>query len=297
MSRPRFCCPATPSRSSPPRSRRWSIASRPSAKSAEMAGGRGLHGLRFFARLPEALSRQRQPWGDRGLRPEDPQRRRSDRHQRRRVRGQLPGRFPPQCRRHDSCTGSTSSTIAWSWSIWAGAAWSARCAWDAIRSASAFLRDAKYAWVSNVGMFEYPLLPGVTPKSGPTAGLSFPAYGVPSKEAEEGVVAEGKKIPGLGSPNHPDAMSVFKVESGDRPGRGKDQDRLSGWPAPRAISTPSAAPAPARWSRASGSPTSPTPRTIRSRSSMSGATQSWTRSSCSCRGWKRSAACCPSRSP
>jgi DNA-binding beta-propeller fold protein YncE len=72
--------------------------------------------------------------------------------------------------------------------------------------------DAKYAWVSNVGMFEYPLLPGVTPKSGPTAGLSFPAYGVPSKESEEGVVAEGQKIPGLGSPNHPDAMSVFKVE-------------------------------------------------------------------------------------
>ena len=71
--------------------------------------------------------------------------------------------------------------------------------------------DAKYAWVSNVGMFEYPLLPGVTPTSGPTSGLSFPAYGVPSKEAEEGVVVDGRKIPGLGSPNHPDAMSVFKV--------------------------------------------------------------------------------------
>lgn len=71
--------------------------------------------------------------------------------------------------------------------------------------------DAKHAWVSNVGMFEYPLLPGVTSTSGPTSGLSFPAYGVPSKEAEEGVVVDGKKIPGLGSPNHPDAMSVFKV--------------------------------------------------------------------------------------
>ncbi len=71
--------------------------------------------------------------------------------------------------------------------------------------------DAKCAWVSNVGMFEYPLLPGVTPISGPTSGLSFPAYGVPSKEAEVGVVIDGKKIPGLGSPNHPDAMSVFKV--------------------------------------------------------------------------------------
>ena len=72
-------------------------------------------------------------------------------------------------------------------------------------------RDGRFAWVSNVGMYEYPLLPDVTPANRATAGLSFPAYGVPSKEAEEGVVVDGKKIPGLGSPNHPDAMSVFKV--------------------------------------------------------------------------------------
>jgi YVTN family beta-propeller protein len=72
-------------------------------------------------------------------------------------------------------------------------------------------RDGRYAWVSNVGMFEYPLIPGVTPKNRRSAGLSFPAYGVPSREAEEGVTVEGKLIPGLGSPNHPDAMSVFKV--------------------------------------------------------------------------------------
>ena len=59
------------------------------------------------------------------------------------------------------------------------------------------------AWVTNVGMFEYPLLPGA---------LSFPPYGVPSKEAEEGTVAEGLSVPGLGSPNHPDAMSLFAVD-------------------------------------------------------------------------------------
>lgn len=71
--------------------------------------------------------------------------------------------------------------------------------------------DGKYAWVSNVGMYEYPLLPGVNPTNRATAGLSFPAYGVPSKEAEQGVMIGGVFIPGLGSPNHPDAMSVFKV--------------------------------------------------------------------------------------
>ena len=72
-------------------------------------------------------------------------------------------------------------------------------------------RDQRYAWVSNVGMFEYPLIPGVTPKNRRTAGLSFPVYGIPSREAEEGVMVDGRIIPGLGSPNHPDAMSVFKV--------------------------------------------------------------------------------------
>lgn len=72
--------------------------------------------------------------------------------------------------------------------------------------------DESHAWVSNVGMFEYPLVPGVTEDNRKTTGLAFPAYGVPSKEAEDGVVVEGKRIPGLGSPNHPDAMSVFAVD-------------------------------------------------------------------------------------
>jgi YVTN family beta-propeller protein len=74
--------------------------------------------------------------------------------------------------------------------------------------------DEKTAWVSNVGMFEYPLVPGVTPETREKAGLPFPAYGVPSKEAEDGVDVNGVRVPGLGSPNHPDAMSVFGVDLG-----------------------------------------------------------------------------------
>jgi len=73
-------------------------------------------------------------------------------------------------------------------------------------------RDGGFAWISNVGMFAYPLIPGVNPSNRAVAGLDFPAYGVPSREAEEGVEIGGRKIPGLGSPNHPDAMSVFKVD-------------------------------------------------------------------------------------
>jgi len=72
--------------------------------------------------------------------------------------------------------------------------------------------DERTAWVSNVGMFEYPLVPGVTNNNRATAGLPFPAYGIPSKEAEDGVEANGVRVPGLGSPNHPDAMSVFSVD-------------------------------------------------------------------------------------
>ncbi len=74
--------------------------------------------------------------------------------------------------------------------------------------------DGRTAWVTNVGMFEYPLLPGVTKDNRSTAGLTFPAYGIPSKEAVEGTVAEGLQVPGLGDPNHPDAMSVFAVDLG-----------------------------------------------------------------------------------
>jgi YVTN family beta-propeller protein len=72
--------------------------------------------------------------------------------------------------------------------------------------------DERFAWVSNVGMFEYPLVPGVTRETRAERGLPFPAYGVPSKEAEEGVAVGGVRVPGLGSPNHPDAMSVFGVD-------------------------------------------------------------------------------------
>jgi len=72
--------------------------------------------------------------------------------------------------------------------------------------------DGRRAWVTNVGMYEYPLLPGVTEQNRATSGLVFPAYGVPSREAEQGTVAEGVEVPGLGDPNDADAMSVFQVD-------------------------------------------------------------------------------------
>ena len=64
--------------------------------------------------------------------------------------------------------------------------------------AIALSANERSAWVSNVGMFEYPLLPGVTPDNRSTAGLTFPVYGVPSNEVEEVMTSEGLQAPGLG---------------------------------------------------------------------------------------------------
>jgi DNA-binding beta-propeller fold protein YncE len=72
--------------------------------------------------------------------------------------------------------------------------------------------DGKTAYVTNVGMFRYSLVPGYNPKDALHTGLTFPPFGFPSKEAEDGTVVEGKKTPGLGSPNVPQSNSVFVLD-------------------------------------------------------------------------------------
>ena len=72
--------------------------------------------------------------------------------------------------------------------------------------------DGKTAYVTNVGMFRYSLVPGYNPKDALHTGLDFPPFGFPSKEAENGTVVQGKKIPGLGSPNVPQSNSVFVLD-------------------------------------------------------------------------------------
>lgn len=72
--------------------------------------------------------------------------------------------------------------------------------------------DKKTALVANVGLYAYPLVPGVTPRNKDSMMLDFPPYGVVTKESEEGTEVKGRKIPGLGSPHVPDAMSVFTID-------------------------------------------------------------------------------------
>lgn len=71
--------------------------------------------------------------------------------------------------------------------------------------------DKKQAFVANVGVYSYPLIIGATPQNINDLMISHHPYGENTQESREGTLVEGKQIPGLGSPNHPDAMSVFTI--------------------------------------------------------------------------------------
>lgn len=81
--------------------------------------------------------------------------------------------------------------------------------------ALALSADGQRAYVSNVGMFHYELVPGYNPKDPRDTGLDFPAFGFPSKEAKEGVMVGGKRIPGLGDPNTPESNSLWVIDLSD----------------------------------------------------------------------------------
>jgi len=72
--------------------------------------------------------------------------------------------------------------------------------------------DHKQAFVANVGVYSYPLITGATPANYNDLMISHHPYGENTPESREGTLVEGKQIPGLGSPNHPDAMSVFTID-------------------------------------------------------------------------------------
>ncbi len=72
--------------------------------------------------------------------------------------------------------------------------------------------DKKIAFVANVGVYDYPLITGATPKNYDSLLISHHPYGDNTKESINGTVVEGRKVPGVGSPLHPDAMSVFTID-------------------------------------------------------------------------------------
>ncbi|MBO2031643.1 phosphoesterase [Siccationidurans ginsengisoli] len=72
--------------------------------------------------------------------------------------------------------------------------------------------DHRTALVANVGMYAYPLIVGATPKNADSLMITRHPYGNNTPESINGTTVEGRTIPGLGSPNAPDAMSVFAVD-------------------------------------------------------------------------------------
>lgn len=72
--------------------------------------------------------------------------------------------------------------------------------------------DKKTAFVANVGMYEYPLITGSTPDNYDSLLISHHPYGDNTDESINGTVVEGRQVPGVGSPLHPDAMSVFTID-------------------------------------------------------------------------------------
>jgi DNA-binding beta-propeller fold protein YncE len=89
----------------------------------------------------------------------------------------------------------------------------------------ALSRDGKRVYVSNVGTFSYTLVPGYDAKNPRDTGITFPAFGYPSKEAEEGAAVEGKQIAGLGDPNVPESNSLYVIDVRN-PSRPKVLDRI-----------------------------------------------------------------------
>lgn len=72
--------------------------------------------------------------------------------------------------------------------------------------------DNRFAFVANVGMYAYPLVEGLTEKNADSMMISRHPYGDNTKESINGTIVEGKKIPGVGSPLSPEAMSVFVID-------------------------------------------------------------------------------------
>lgn len=83
----------------------------------------------------------------------------------------------------------------------------------------ALSEDKRRLYVTNIGTFEYQPIPGADPKNLRETGLSFPAFGFPSKEAENGAKRQTAKgevnVPGLGDPNAPQSNSLCVVDVAD----------------------------------------------------------------------------------
>ena len=88
--------------------------------------------------------------------------------------------------------------------------------------------DGQTAYVANVGMYEYAILPGVEKEQLDSTAWDFPPYAYGTEAAAQGDTIDGQFVPGLGDPNVPEAFSVWEIDLGRAAGDGQGQDRFSG---------------------------------------------------------------------
>src|SRR6185312_7678003 len=74
--------------------------------------------------------------------------------------------------------------------------------------------DHRLAFVANVGMYDYPLIPDITPANYDSMLIPWHPYGNDTKESIHGYTWKGRKIPGVGDPRDPRAMSVYTIDLG-----------------------------------------------------------------------------------
>ena len=72
--------------------------------------------------------------------------------------------------------------------------------------------DGQRLYVTNTGLFEYSVIPGSDANDRAKAGLHFPPFGFPSKQARDGVKIEGKQVPGLGDENSERGSSLWTYD-------------------------------------------------------------------------------------
>src|SRR5947207_812901 len=76
--------------------------------------------------------------------------------------------------------------------------------------------DGNRLYVTNTGLFEYTTIPNASENDPLHTGLHFPPFAYPSREARQGVTAEGKEIRGLGDENSDQGSSLWTYDLTDR---------------------------------------------------------------------------------
>ena len=85
--------------------------------------------------------------------------------------------------------------------------------------------DGATLYVANIGLFEYSAIDGFDPNNFKETALTFAPFPYLSREMIEGATVQGIRVPGLGDPNAPEAVSLYAIDLGD-PDRGRVTARI-----------------------------------------------------------------------